>query len=58
MLYLRTIGALSLHEEGPEGSVLIGSSKNLVLLAWLTAAPGRRASRDYLSSLLWPTAER
>lgn len=58
MLYLRTIGALSLHEEGPEGSVLIGSSKNLVLLAWLTAAPGRRASRDYLSSLLWPIAER
>lgn len=52
------MGALSLHEEGPDGSVLIGNSKNLVLLAWLTAAPGRRASRDYLSSLLWPTAER
>ena len=58
MLYLSTMGALSLHEEGPDGSVLIGNSKNLVLLAWLTAAPGRQASRDYLSSLLWPTAER
>ena len=58
MLYLRTMGALSLHRDGPEGPVLSEGSKYLVLLAWLSVAPGKRASRDYLSSLLWPTAER
>lgn len=58
MLYLRTMGALSLHRDGPDGPVLSEGSKYLVLLAWLSVAPGKRASRDYLSSLLWPTAER
>lgn len=58
MLYLRTMGALSLHEDGPDGPVLIDGSKYLVLLAWLSVAPGKRASRDYLSSLFWPAAER
>lgn len=52
--WLRTLGGLSLHRGGPEGEVLLGSSKSLALLAYVALAPGREASRAHLASLLWP----
>lgn len=52
--WLKTMGGLSLHRGGPDGEVLLGSSKSLALLAYVALAPGREASRRHLASLLWP----
>lgn len=52
--HLRTLGGLSLHRGGPDGEVMLGSSKSLALLAYVALAPGREASRGHLASLLWP----
>lgn len=56
MLYLRTLGTLALHADGPDGEILLKDSKSLVLLAWLAAAPGRVGRREYIAELLWPNS--
>lgn len=58
MRYLRTLGRLSLHEDGPEGPTLIENSKSLAVVALLAAMPERTASRGYIAGLLWPEMER
>ena len=52
--YLRTLGRLSLHDERPDGEVLLGSSKPLALAAYLATSSDRSASRSHLAELFWP----
>ncbi len=56
MLYLRTLGTLALHANGPDSEILLKDSKSLVLLAWLAAVPGRVSRREYIAELLWPSS--
>ena len=37
----------------PDGSIAIGPSKPLALIAYLHCAPGRTATREHLAALLW-----
>ena len=52
-LRVTTLGALAAFVTSPAGLRQLGRSKPVALLAYLTAAPGRRASRERLASLLW-----
>lgn len=56
--HLRTLGRLSLHPDAPDASPVLSDSKSLALLAYLAAAPGRRARRSHLAALLWPHSDR
>lgn len=51
MLYLTTLGGLTLEEDGRP--VLPGRRKPLALLLWLALRQGRPASREELATLLW-----
>ncbi len=58
--YLRTLGALSLHEDadaGPDDEPVLSNSKSLALLAYVALAPGRRVRRSHLARLLWPESD-
>jgi len=57
MLYLRTMGRLSLHAEGAGGVVRLEDSRALVVLAYLALAPKRCARRDFIAELLWPRSD-
>ena len=53
-----TLGATSFSASSPAGeSASIGPGKPLAVLVYLTASPGRAASRDHLIDLLWADAE-
>ncbi len=56
--YLKTLGELSIHEDGPDREPLLKNSKSLALLAYLAATSGRRARRDRLAHLFWPDTGR
>ena len=55
--YLRTLGQLTLHPEGPDSESVLSESKSLVILALLAVAPDHSMARDHLSELLWPGTE-
>lgn len=58
--YLRTLGALSLHEDagaGTDAEPVLSNSKSLALLAYVALAPGRRVRRSHLARLLWPESD-
>lgn len=55
-LHLRTLGAVELRAEGVT-TPLLGMGKPLALLIYLSAAPGRAATRSQLISLLWADLE-
>ncbi|MCC6931248.1 MAG: AAA family ATPase [Gemmatimonadaceae bacterium] len=55
-MLLRTLGTVDLRESGSETPVLV-LGKPLALLIFLSAAPGRTASRSLLISLLWSDLE-
>lgn len=59
MLYLRTLGGLSLHR-GPaaDGEAVLSKSKSLLVLAILATRSDRAARRDHLAELLWPGTDR
>jgi DNA-binding SARP family transcriptional activator len=57
LLYLRTLGGLSLHRDGPDGATLVENSKYLAICAVLAASPEYKASREFLCRLLWPDLE-
>lgn len=50
---LRLFSSLSASAETAEGLRHLGKGKPVALLAYLSAAPGRRASRERLATLLW-----
>ncbi|MFQ5691195.1 MAG: BTAD domain-containing putative transcriptional regulator [Gemmatimonadota bacterium] len=52
--YLKTLGTLSLHVEGPDTEPVLRDSKSLILMALLAIAPDRCLRRDHLAELLWP----
>ena len=53
-----TLGSASLSASSPAGELAsIGPGKPLAVLVYLTASPGRAASRDHLIDLLWADAE-
>ena len=52
--YLRTLGQLTLHPEGPDSEPVLSESKSLAILALLAVAPDHSMARDHLSELLWP----
>jgi DNA-binding SARP family transcriptional activator len=54
---LRTLGQLSLCPDDPDASSVLSDSKSLALLAYVAAAPGRRARRSHLADLLWPHSD-
>lgn len=56
--FLRTLGALSVHEDGPDGPALLENSKSLALLAYLAAESRHRARRDHLTDLFWADSDR
>ncbi len=56
--YLRTLGQLSLHEDGPENPARLTDSKALALLALLAVTPEYTIRRDHLAELMWPGTER
>lgn len=51
MLYLKTLGGLTLEEDGV--ALLPGRRKPLALLLWLALREGRPATREQLATLLW-----
>ncbi len=53
MLELRTRGTLAASADSPDGVRQLARGKPVALLAYLSAAPGRRASRERLATLLW-----
>jgi len=53
---MRTLGAIGLYRGG-ENVPLIPPGKPVALLAYLAAAPGRRANREHLVNLLWADRE-
>jgi DNA-binding SARP family transcriptional activator len=55
--YLKTLGELSLHAEGPLGPPLLRNSKPLAVLAYLATTPNRSARRDHVAQLLWPDSD-
>jgi DNA-binding SARP family transcriptional activator len=57
VLYLKTLGHLSLHLRGPHGPTLMSNSHALAVCAVLATRPDHTASRDYLAELLWPNIE-
>lgn len=59
MLFLRTLGGLSLLESSDPGAgELISNSKSLLILAVLATRPDHTARRDYIAELLWPGTDR
>lgn len=56
-LYLRTLGGLTLHRDGPEGQVVLHRSKALGVLAYLCATSGYAGRRPYLAALFWPAVD-
>lgn len=50
---LTLLGSLSATATSTDGSRHLGRGKPVALLAYLSAAPGRRASRERLATLLW-----
>lgn len=59
MLYLRTLGGLSLHRAADaEGQVVLANSKSLLVLAILATRSDHAMRRDRLAEYLWPGADR
>jgi DNA-binding SARP family transcriptional activator len=59
VLYLRTLGGLSLHPASdPDGDAVLANSKSLLVLAILAIRPERALRRDQLAELLWPGTDR
>jgi DNA-binding SARP family transcriptional activator len=59
VLYLRTLGGLSLHRASdPDGDAVLANSKTLLVLAILATRPDRTLRRDQLAELLWPGTDR
>lgn len=54
MLYLCTLGHLSLHDGEPSSPALLSESKSLVIVALLAVAPEHRMRREHMAELLWP----
>lgn len=52
-LELHLLGAMEAVTRGPAGDRRLGKGKPVALLAFLSLAPGRRASRERLATLLW-----
>ncbi len=52
-LRLRTLGQLSATAHSEAGERQLGKGKPVALLTFLSLAPGRRASRERLATLLW-----
>ena len=50
---LTLLGSLSATAASDDGTRHLGRGKPVALLAYLSAAPGRRASRERLATLLW-----
>jgi DNA-binding SARP family transcriptional activator len=57
MLFLKTLGGLSVELEGAPGSGAGQQRKTLALLALLAAAGRRGFSRDKLTAFLWPESD-
>lgn len=55
--HLRTLGALSLHREGPDGEAVLRDAKALAVLAYLADTPEGSGDRAHLARLLWPLKE-
>ncbi len=53
VLRLNLLGSLEAVSSGPAGERRLGRGKPVALLAFLALIPGRRASRERLSTLLW-----
>lgn len=52
-LTLHLLGSLDAEASGPAGDRRLGKGKPAALLAYLSLAPGKRASREKLATLLW-----
>jgi len=53
ILHLTTLGGLSLRVTGEAGERTLAKGKPAALIAFLACAPGRRATRERLATLLW-----
>jgi DNA-binding SARP family transcriptional activator/TolB-like protein/Flp pilus assembly protein TadD len=57
MLYLRTLGGLSLEVEGKAASGAAGQRAPLAILAFIATAGETGASRDRIAALFWPESD-
>jgi len=57
MLYLHTLGGLSIERDGRPLTGAVGQRGGLAILAALAATGSRRLSRDRIQSLFWPESD-